>query len=67
MICLQKYLDLDQVLAVHTAPRHSYQNPAEKINCLLSIGLYEIRCMGQQIHSLNKACQDVQVLVMYAS
>ena len=46
-ICLQKYLDLDRVLAVHTAPGHSYRNPAEKINCLLNIGLYGIGCMRQ--------------------
>ena len=32
-ICLQKYLDLDQVLAVRIAPGHSYRNPAEKIDC----------------------------------
>ena len=47
MICLQKYLDLDQVLAVRTAPGHSYRNPAEKINCLLNIDLYGIGCMRQ--------------------
>ena len=47
MICLQKYLDLDQVLAVRTAPGHSYRNSAEKINCLLNIGLYGIGCMRQ--------------------
>ena len=44
---MQKYLDLDQVLAVCTAPGHSYRNPAEKINCLLNIGLYGIGCMHQ--------------------
>ena len=47
MICLQKYLDLDQILAVRTARKHSYRNPAEKINCLLNIGLYGISCMRQ--------------------
>ena len=51
MICLQKYLDLDQVLAVYTAPRHSYQNPPEKINCLPNIGLYGIGCKHQ--HSID--------------
>ena len=48
-ICLQKYLDLDRVLAVHTAPGHSYRNPVEKINCLLNIGLYGIGCMRQHL------------------
>ena len=47
MICLEKYLDLHQVLALHTAPGHSYQNPAEKINCLLNTGLYGIGSMHQ--------------------
>ena len=42
LICLQKFLNLDQVLAVHTAPGHSYRNPAEKINCILNLGLYGI-------------------------
>ena len=52
MICSQKYLDLDQFLAVRTAPGHSYRNPAEKINCLLNIDLYEIGCMRQ--HSTDQ-------------
>ena len=47
MICLQKYLDLDQILAVRTAPGHSHRNWAEKINCLLNIVLYGIGCMRQ--------------------
>ena len=45
LICLQKFLSLDQVLAVCTAPGHSYHNPAEKINCVLNLGLYGIGCM----------------------
>ena len=49
IICLQKYLDLDQVLAVRTAPGHYYRNPAEKINCLLNISLYGIGCMRQHL------------------
>ena len=45
LICLQKILNLDQVLTVHTAPGYSYRNPAEKINCVLTLGLYGIGCM----------------------
>ena len=45
LICLQKFLNLDQVLAVCTAPGHSYRNPAEKINCVVNLGLYGIGCM----------------------
>ena len=49
LICLQKYLDIDQVLAVRTAPGHSYQNPGEKINCQLNIGLYGIGYMRKHL------------------
>ena len=45
LICSQKLLNLDQVLAVRTAPGHSYRNPAEKISCVLNLGLYGIGCM----------------------
>ena len=48
MISLQKYLNLDQILAVRTAPGHSYRNPAEKVNCVLNLGLYRIGCMRQR-------------------
>ena len=58
---------LKKQLPENEIPPFSWFNPAEKINCLLSIGLYGIGCMGQQIHFLKKVCQDVQVLVMYTS
>ena len=48
MISLQKYLNLDQILAVRTAPGHSCRNPAEKVNCTLNLGLYGIGCMRQR-------------------
>ena len=72
LVCLQKYLDLDQVLAVRTAPGHSYRNSAEKINCLLNIGLYEIECMRQrstdplfqQSHT-NHSCVFLDFLTQY--
>ena len=51
LICLQKFLNFDQVLAVRTAPGHSYRNPAEKINCILNLGLYGIGSMRK--HSTN--------------
>ena len=50
LICLQKFLNLDQALAVPTAPGHSYCNPAEKINCVLNLGLYSIGvCVNIQL------------------
>ena len=45
LICIQKFLNLDKVLAVRTAPGNSYCNPAEEINCVLNLGLYSIGCM----------------------
>ena len=41
---LQKF-NLDHILVVRTAPGHSYRNPAEKINCILNLGLYGIGVM----------------------
>ena len=45
LIALQRFLDLDQILAARTAPGHSFINPAEKINCVLNLALYGIGCM----------------------
>ena len=51
MIALQHVLDLHILIAVRTAPGHSYTNPPEKINCILNLGLSGIGCMGTSIHS----------------
>ena len=53
MILLQNFLNLDQILAVRTAPEHSFHNPAEKINCVLNLGLYGVGCMQQK-------CADIE-------
>ena len=51
MITLQHFLDLDILIAARTAPGHSYNNPLEKINCILNIGLNAIGCMKTAIYS----------------
>ena len=51
MIALQHVLDLHILIAVRTAPGHSYTNPPEKINCVLNLGLIAIGCMSTSIHS----------------
>ena len=56
LICLQKFLNLDQVLAVCTAPGHSYCNPGDKINCILNLGLYGIGSMCK--HSTDPAFEQ---------
>ena len=48
IIALQKFLDLNQIIVARTAPGHSFKNPAEKINCILNLGLYGIGCMRQR-------------------
>ena len=45
IIALQKFLNLDHILVARTAPGHSYCNPAEKINCILNLGLHGIGVM----------------------
>ena len=53
LIALQRWLNLDRITAARTAPGHSYKKTAEKINCILNIGLYGIGCMRQP-------CPDVE-------
>ena len=48
MISLQIFLNMDQILAVRTAPGYSFHNPAEKVNCILNLGLYGVGCMWQK-------------------
>ena len=48
-IALQKSLNADMVLALRTAPGHSFRNPPERVNCILNIGLYGIGVMRQRI------------------
>ena len=48
IIALQKFLDLDQIIIARTAPGHSLKITAEKINCVLNLGLYGIGCMRQR-------------------
>ena len=45
IVTLQKFLDLDHILVARIAPGHLYRNPAEKINCILNLGLYGIGVM----------------------
>ena len=45
IIALEKFLNLDCILTARTAPGHSHHNAAEKINCRLNLGLYNIGVM----------------------
>ena len=49
LIALQKSLNADMLVAVRTAPGHSFRNPVEKVNCVLNIGLYGNGAMRRNI------------------
>lgn len=42
MICLFIELDLDYLCGAHTAPYHSFHNPAERIMSVLNLGLQSV-------------------------
>ena len=48
-IALYKYLNLDMIVIARTAPGHSFSNPAEKVNCVLNLGLYTIGVMRSKV------------------
>ena len=49
VIALQRSLNADIVLVLRTTPGYSYQNPPERENCILNIGLYEIGVMRKRM------------------
>ena len=53
IITLQKFLNLGHILVTRTAPGHSYCNPAEKISCILNLGLYGIGVMRKPFIDLE--------------
>ena len=50
MIALQQAINADLLVALRTVPGHSFRNPAEKVNCILNLGLYGIGVMRQSIY-----------------
>ena len=65
MIALQKFLDLDMLLLARKAPGHSWANPAEKINCILNLGLYGLGVMRSastdpEFESLFRRCNNLE-------
>ncbi len=49
LICLFRSLDLDMLVAAHTAPQKSYQNPVELVMSLINLGLQSIGVMHQKM------------------
>ena len=50
MIALQRTLNADLLVALRTAPGHSFRNPVEKVNSILNLGLHGIGVMRQSIY-----------------
>ena len=50
MIALQEALNADLLVALRTAPGQSFQNPVEKVNCILNLGFYGIGVMRQSLY-----------------
>ena len=46
---LQKSLNADMIVALRTAPGHSYRNPPGRVSCILNIGLYGIGAMRKRL------------------
>ena len=42
------------VIDLRTAPGHSYDNPPERVNCILSLGLYGIDFMRSKLSNHSK-------------
>ena len=53
IIALEKFLNLDCILTARTVPGHSHHNAAEKINCRLNLGLYNIGVMKKSSINLK--------------
>ena len=49
VIALQKSLNADMIVALRTAPGHSYRNPPKRVNCILNIDLYGIGVMRKRL------------------
>ena len=50
MIGFQKSLNTHSLIALRTTPGHSYQNPVEKVNCVLNLGLYGVGVMCKAVY-----------------
>ena len=67
LIALFLHHDLDMLVAVRTAPGHSYRNPAECVNAIINLGLQSIGVMRQKLgtDALEKAVCKCNNLVQF--
>ena len=50
IILCQRSLNSDTIIALQTAPGHSFKNPVERVNCILNLGLHGMRVMHKNIY-----------------
>ena len=50
IILCQRSLNSDMIIALQTAPGHSFKNPAERVNCILNLGLHGMEVMHKNIY-----------------
>ena len=66
LISLYLSLDLDMLVAVRTAPYHSWKNPCERVNCILNIGLQSIglmrSTMPEEFEKLMSHCNSMDAI-----
>ena len=64
LISLYLSLNLDMLIAVRTAPCHSWKNPCERVNCILNIGLQAIglmrSCMSAEHEKSLSTCNAMK-------
>ena len=60
LIAYFRYGNLDQLIALRTAPGHSYRNPVERINAILNLALQAVgmmrKEMSKEMEDLFKKC-----------
>ena len=49
IILCQRSLNSDMIIALQTAPGHSFKNPAERVNCISNLGLHGMGVMHKNI------------------
>ena len=50
IIALHQSINADLTIALRSAPGHSFKNPAERVNCILHFGLYNMGVMRIMYH-----------------
>ncbi|XP_072024864.1 LOW QUALITY PROTEIN: uncharacterized protein [Amphiura filiformis] len=64
LIAYFRQKNLDQLIAVRTAPGHSYRNPVERINAILNLALQAVGMMRQEMakemEDMFKACGNLK-------